>query len=385
MGATGQYDVILVGGGLASGLLAWALSFRRPDVNFLVIESRPEIGGNHTWSFHPSDVGLNAGHWLSPLISRAWTQHEVRFPEHMRRLSSGYCSIRSIDFHRKLLERLSDRIRTGAQATQVETNQVTLSNGENLRAGCVLDGRGTYAWPGRLGYQKFLGQFVTLEVPHGLTRPILMDATVEQRDGYRFVYTLPWDETTLLIEDTYYSESPTLDSAALRDRIRAYCDDHGWRVSRVDHEENGVLPIPITAHLPTNRTSVATIGLSGGFFNPTTGFSLPDAVRVVDRLIAQSLPERWPSVIQALQTDCWRRGRYFRLLNRALFWGTDDTDRYRILQRFYRLPEPLIRSFYRGDLSVLESLRIVLGRPPVPVLTLARNLWERGANDPSRH
>jgi lycopene beta-cyclase len=46
-----------------------------------------------------------------------------------------------------------------------------------------------------------------LTQPHGLIRPTIMDATVGQGDAYRFVYLLPFDETTVLVEDTYYADA----------------------------------------------------------------------------------------------------------------------------------------------------------------------------------
>ena len=64
-----------------------------------------------------------------------------------------------------------------------------------------------------------------------------MDATVEQTDGYRFVYTLPLSERDLLVEDTYYSDTRALDKAAVKQRIAFYAstpaykgvlDLHGW-------------------------------------------------------------------------------------------------------------------------------------------------------------
>ena len=78
----------------------------------------------------------------------------------------------------------------------------------------VIDGRGE---PGGahldIAFQKFLGLFIRLAEPHGLTGPILMDATVKQEDGYRFIYTLPFSETDVLVEDTYYADDPDLENA----------------------------------------------------------------------------------------------------------------------------------------------------------------------------
>ena len=86
-------------------------------------------------------------------------------------------------------------------------------------------------------YQKFLGQEVELASPHGLTRPILMDATVGQADGYRFIYVLPFTDTRLLIEDTYYADGPDRDADLLRGRIAEYASAQGWSIARLIREE----------------------------------------------------------------------------------------------------------------------------------------------------
>ena len=100
----------------------------------------------------------------------------------------------------------------------VGPHQVELSGGEILRAPCVIDARGIGRVDGlTIGYQKFLGLVVRFERPHGQPYPIIMDATVKQRDGYRFVYTLPFTHDTMLIEDTYYSDTASIDAPTLRE------------------------------------------------------------------------------------------------------------------------------------------------------------------------
>jgi lycopene beta-cyclase len=70
------------------------------------------------------------------------------------------------------------------------------------------------------GWQKFVGQRLRLAHPHGVARPVIMDAAVEQIDGFRFVYTLPLAPDEVFIEDTYYSDSPTIDQPALALRLQ---------------------------------------------------------------------------------------------------------------------------------------------------------------------
>ena len=47
--------------------------------------------------------------------------------------------------------------------------------------------------------------------------------------------------------------------------------------------------------------------------------------------------------------------------------GTPDA-RVQVLQRFYRLPEPLVQRFYAAKLTTTDKARIIAGKPPVPIL-----------------
>ncbi len=136
-------------------------------------------------------------------------------------MEGGYNSITSDRLHEVVGGVLGDRALLDAEVDEVTPTRVRLVGGETIEARAVIDGRGD---PGgnhlEIGYQKFVGLFVRLAADHGLDDPILMDATVEQRDGYRFVYTLPFSDRDLLIEDTYYSNGPRIDREELRRGIR---------------------------------------------------------------------------------------------------------------------------------------------------------------------
>ena len=106
------YDLILAGGGLANGLIAWRLRTARPDLRILLLEQDAQIGGNHTWSFHDSDLDDAQRAWLAPLVAARWPHYEVVFPELQRTLAGGYASIASDDFARVLAPILGDTLRT---------------------------------------------------------------------------------------------------------------------------------------------------------------------------------------------------------------------------------------------------------------------------------
>lgn len=261
-------DVILVGGGLSNALNAWRLKQQRPDVRVLVLEAGDRLGGNHTWSFHSSDVSPEALAWLRPLICRSWSEQEVRFPGHSRILATGYHSITSDRLHDVIAPALGDSVRYNARAISVAAGGVVLDNQERITGRCVFDGRG---FPRdakvALGFQKFLGLEVRTKAPHGLDRPIIMDARVEQFDGYRFVYCLPFSPTEMLIEDTYYSDKRDLDLPLLRRRVADYATANGYEILHVAREESGVLPIVLagdnTAFWPVGQ-DVAASGLRAG-------------------------------------------------------------------------------------------------------------------------
>ena len=88
----------------------------------------------------------------------------------------------------------------------------------------------------RGGWQVFMGRHLRTDAPHGITRPVIMDACVEQFDGYRFVYVLPLGASEIFVEDTYYQDDPVLDRSALSSRLDAYCRQNGWEGQIVGSE-----------------------------------------------------------------------------------------------------------------------------------------------------
>ena len=91
-------------------------------------------------------------------------------------LGSGYASIFSERFHQHLMPELSEGVRLRTAVVSVEPHRVHLASGDILQAGAVIDGRGVRR-TGQLalGFQKFLGQELRLQQPHGLQEPTIID------------------------------------------------------------------------------------------------------------------------------------------------------------------------------------------------------------------
>ena len=381
-----DFDLAIIGGGLAGGLIALAFARLRPEVSLVVVERGESFGGNHVWSCFGGDVA-RADEWLiEPLIAARWDGYDVHFAGHSRRLGSAYRSLTSERLDAALRTALpGDALLTGVDVVAAGREAVTLADGRTIAAGGVIDARGPAAMPQMVGgWQKFVGQMVQLARPHGLDRPVVMDARVAQDDGYRFVYCLPFAPDRLFIEDTYYSDTPALDLPRLRRRIADHGAALGLETQAVLREETGVLPViargDFAAFWPDDAALPARAGARAALVHPLTSYSLPDAVRFA-RHVA-TLPDlAGAALANASRTYAqthWQRGGFYRLLAKLLFGAAEPGERADIFERFYTMPEALIERFYAGRSTRADMIRVLAGRPPVPVLAALATLSGRG-------
>jgi len=373
-------DLAIVGGGLAGGLIALAMARTRPDMDIRLIEGGPTIGGNHLWSFFASDVAPEDQWLVAPLISHGWTSYDIAFPARARTLGHSYYSIESERLDAVVRATLPDHaIMCGCKVLGASATAVVLDDGSRLEAGGVIDARGAGDLSLlELGWQKFVGRDYQLADPHEAPRPMVMDATVEQIDGYRFVYCLPFAETRMFVEDTYYSDTPDLDVPVLQQRVDDYAAARGWQPTQVLREEKGALPVALGGDFEeywrSGGNRVAKAGMRAGLFHPTTGYSLPDAVRTAS-LIARSTDlsgQALHDLIYRFARKTWVRRGFYRMLDKMLYRAGEPQERYRILERFYGLNPALIGRFYAGRTTLIDQARILTGKPPVRISSAIR-------------
>jgi len=370
------YDILFVGGGLSNSLLAWQLKRVRPWIRFLVLEKGKSLGTKHTWSFHESDISAEALDWLRPVVSASWPFYQVIFPKYVRQLESRYYSIRSKKLHDIVFREIGEQILFETEAEILSAHEVRLQDGTTLTADLILDGRGIESeGSGLCAFQKFVGLELELTYPHGLKGPILMDASVEQKDGYRFFYCLPWSETRLLVEDTRYSHSSHLELGEFRQEIMSYCQEKNWVVKEVFDEESGCLPLPLSYRFFEELNSPALlVGMKAGLFHPTTGYSLPFAVKTVENFLKAREEKQWPEIQKKLVKSERFNQRLFVGLNRVMFGATSPEKRYTFLQHFYELPEKLMNAFYSHQMSMKDWMRFFMRTPPVKVVSAVKAL-----------
>ena len=387
-------DIIIVGAGLSGLMTAWRCLDAHPELTVMVIEASDKIAGDHTWSFNASDILPHLQDWLKPFIAYQWDSYDVKFPKRERTLDITYCTGNSETLRACVQPHIESgrlQVKLNTRVIDLQNDHVILHNEQKLTSKCVLDARGFEPNVNVfLGYQKFVGHVINTKTPHGLERPIIMDASVEQLGGYRFVYCLPFSDTEILVEDTYYTDGPELKSQEVDARIKDYIRDN---LNLTDYEvtrrETGVLPITLAVDdtygtdVSGEKTEPARLGMTGGYSHAVTGYSLPEAVKsanVVCDMIEKNKPDFAAAVLHEMayhRVDHYYEENFLRLLNRMLFRAAKPAERYKVLQRFYGLSEGLVERFYRNRLTKGDKLRILIGKPPVPVSKALQNLSEK--------
>jgi len=367
-GTVADTEYAIVGGGLQAGLIALAVRAAQPGARIAIIERGAALAGNHTWCFHAGDLPDGAT-WIDPIVAHRWEGYDVAFPAHRRTLASSYACVTSARLADKVASAV-DTLWLGEPAIAIEPHRVATATRE-LSATVVIDARGPTRFSdsqsARCGWQTFVGQEVIV-ANHGLTRPMVMDATVEQAGArtpaMRFVYVLPLAPDRLLIEDTAFDDAPYLDVAEGRRAIAAYAAAHHWTLGEVVREETGILPLPLAVQPPVPTSSPLIAGYGGGWFHPVTGYSFPIAARLASLIASVPADALFGPGLAALGRAHAKQLAFATRLNRMLFRWFSGERRYHVLERFYRLPEAVIRRFYAMELTRFDRARFFLGRPP---------------------
>ena len=385
MNASRSFDVVVVGGGLAGQLTVLALAARAPSLTVALVERAPSLAGNHTWccqlsDFLPSEEGRPPS-WFLPVVDHRWPHYLVRFPTYERTIEADYLCLRSTSLasaSEQALARNGCSLLTKNSVEQVGRDCATLASGEILTGRLVLDARGGELgdYDGRAGYQKFIGWEIEVEQAGAFpSMPVLMDATVAQIDGYRFVYVLPFSSTRFLIEDTYFSRRKDLNPGLARERLREHLAARGIARFEQVREEGGILPMP-WAEAERPAGDATAIGYRGGFFHPGTGYSLPRAVLVAERLArlagsvqSGGLAPAAAESLRALRIAWAADDRFARLLNRLAFRLVPPTRlRDAVFSTVYRLPAPVLSRFYAGRTRLRDRLALAAAPTRIPFL-----------------
>jgi lycopene beta-cyclase len=370
-----DFDYLVVGGGLQGCLLVHALAWHRPEATVLLLERADELCGNHTWSFHETDVAEQARSWFDPLVSHRWPGYRVRFPTLSRRVQISYATITSDRLREATLSLAGAGgptrpgrlvVRTGESCEILSPTAVRLGGTADVSCRAVLDcrGRAEAGSPGGAGYQTFIGHEFETARRWPASEPTVMDVRADQAEGFEFLYELPLGPDRVLLEYTRFHEEPACDESRADSLIAARLAEAGAGSAKLIRTERGCLPMPYAATARPERPT-PTGGYAGGWYHAATGYSMPLAIRFAE-LVARACPDKVAAEIASAAADDRLRRGFARFLNRLLFCLVRPEHRWKIFQRFYRvLPEERIARFYAHRFTFTDAARILIGWPPI--------------------
>ncbi|MDB5672003.1 MAG: Lycopene beta-cyclase [Alphaproteobacteria bacterium] len=357
-----NHGVLIAGGGLSGSLAALAMARLRPEVPILLVGEEAGFGGNRTLLLFDDDLDEAGRDFIAPLIAESWDGYYVAFPGRSRKIRLRCHAITPDRIDSAVRESLRpDQYRTGEKIVGARDQSLLLNGSETIAGVGVLDAR---AWVHQttleLGWRKSVARLFRFEAPHRVDRPVLIDTTVTADNA--FFSCIPLSADALMVEYIEHSVSPDLDHAAGAARIDEYLNARGWKGREYEREESAVLPVALGgdfgAYWRIGGARVAKLGARGGFFHPTSGSPLPDAIDTALLLTRQrdfagaALHDCFESHAAAL----WKRREYLRGFNRLLFRAGSLP--HTALDGLYGLDPAVIARFQAGEPGLFDRNKI---------------------------
>ena len=383
-------DLLIVGAGAAGLSCAAHLSLqgRTRSIRVLLLEPRDEYSRDRTWCFwnvirHPFEECVSH-RWPTWRVSHAGRAVERSWP------GLSYQHLPSDAFYARALALLDGdpnvEIRLGVKVDRLEvsprrTTEVEASTSEGpVRARLALDTRprrvriGHEKLPGpRVGrlLQHFHGQTVRVEAP--LFQPevaTVMEFSDAGSGGIHFMYLLPFDARTALVEDTWFSTQP-LPVERYQAEISRYLSSR-FGVSRFEvlHSETGAIPMDPAPVPAADGPRIIDAGIRGGAARPSTGY----AFLAIQRH-AEALARRLAAWAEDPSGEAPRAPRYYsprsQFLDRV-FVSYVARNPERAPELFLRMfervrPDALVRFLFDGG-RLGDDLRVMSALPAAPLI-----------------
>ena len=353
----------------------------------LIIEPRSRYERDRTWCFwnvipHPFEA----------CVSDTWQTWSVSNGEHhIERSWPGlaYQHLPADAFYEQATAVLAAdpnvELRLGTRVKRVESRSssdraVAMTDEGPLSASLVLDSRprrarldretGSNAAPGHF-LQHFHGQTIRSEAPvFSADVATIMDFVEARHDGIHFMYLLPYDDRTALVEDTWFSVEPRPVERYKEEISRYLAERFDLERYEVLHSETGAIPMDPRPIERPEGPRVFDIGTRGGAARPSTGYAFLSIQRY-SAALAQCLAgwSRDPSRDPPRPPRHYSRRSAFldRVFVSHLARNPEQGPElfFRMFERVR--PDALARFLFDGGLP-LDDLRVMAALPAAPLI-----------------
>jgi len=362
-----QQGFIICGGGMSGLSLAYYLQKSKlGNIPIFIIEPQEKNKNDRTWAFW--ETGKST---FEDILYKKWDSVNFRdASDRIQKLDIGnyhYKLLRGIDFYNYIttelrkspnIQFIKDSVISIEDAD--ENAIVKTSAGQTYKADFVFDS--TYKLKLNIPnnhnlLQHFKGLIIrTQKATFNPTLPEMMDFGVEQYNECRFMYVLPFDEHTAIVEYTLFTER-LLDEKEYDAELKKYISG---KLNLTDYQiiddEFGVIPMTdeVTNEFPSKH--VVRIGTAGGYTNPATGYTFQNTQKRLKTLVNQ-LEKTGSPVIKT----SWFKRRFF--FYSSVLLNVLEQKRIPAAEVFARLydrnPASQIFKFLDGETNLWEEIKIM--------------------------
>jgi len=376
MNTQDHFDYIIAGSGCAGLSLAHHL-IQTPlrEKKILLIDKVDKVTNDRTWCFWEKEVNP-----FEEIVHKTWENmhfHGNGFSKLLDLSPYQYKMIRGIDFYRFVQEKV-------AACKNLKILQGHIQKAENTPEGAkvIVDGKTfTSEWIFNSIFsqrevahdahyyhllQHFKGWVVQTE--QAIFQPdkaTLMDFRIKQYNDTRFIYVLPTDEHTALVEYTAFSPD-LLESAVydreLKDYLHNFLKIGNYKIL---HEEFGVIPMTNQPFQTKQGKHIVNIGTAGGQTKPSTGYTFTRIQKQTMQIVHNLLHEK-VAVTEKVSSNS-RFWWYDSILLNVLL--KNRCSGKKIFTRLFKFNNAsVVLEFLDEQTNIFQELRITNTMPHIPFL-----------------
>jgi lycopene beta-cyclase len=363
-----EFDFIFAGAG-ASGL---ALAYFLPaSARVLLVDKVQKTKNDRTWCFWESNPNP-----FDHLVYHRWDNIFFHAPDFSNRFNITpyqYKMIRSIDLYEFLVQELQKR-----PNVQFEYGQIEHLESDNHQAQVTVNGT-THTAPWSFNsalrpnvpsdYHHLLQHFkgYVLKTKQDVFDPnaaTFMDFRIAQNNETRFVYVLPFDSKTALVEYTLFSSTLLPESeydTALHDYLKHYLKLEQYDILET---EAGVIPMTDAPFPRLHSPRVMNIGIAGGRAKASTGYAFKRILYQAQAIATHIKETNSPLFPQShFDRHAWMDSVYLRVLEQKRIGGASFFS-----DLFKHNPATTVLKFLDEATSPFEDLKL-MSSVNIPIFT----------------
>jgi lycopene beta-cyclase len=337
----------------------------------LLIDKEVKNKNDRTWCFWESSPNP-----FDHLVYRRWDSiyfHSSDFSDCFNIAPYQYKMIRGIDFYSFLMQELQKR-----PTVQFEYGNIENLESDDLGARITINGK-THTAPWVFnsalrpnvptGYQHLLQHFkgYMLRTNQDIFDPAsatFMDFRMVQNNETRFVYVLPFDSKTALVEYTLFSSTLLPDEQYdidLQDYLKQFLNLQEYEILET---EAGVIPMTDAPFPRLHSPRVMNIGIAGGRAKASTGYAfrrILHQAQAITKHLAETGSPLFPQ--NGFDRHAWMDSVYLRVLEQKRMGGAtffSDLFKYN--------PATMVLKFLDEASSPIEDLKLMCS-VNIPVFT----------------